>query len=215
MKFLDKFGLALFSIIVLSISLIFCMTIFNWSDIEVLYKLENTLLMHETVKNFTLGISIFLIILSLKCIFFNGYSKENKEKKEGILLENENGKLLISIDTIENLTSRVVKSFNTENYEVKKFTVKFVGVNDEVISEVEVEYGKDVTLPNAPTIEGYEFKDFSHDGKNITEDITIKLNYEKVNSSNPVTSDCKTGSLIKLMFTLFATFTFAYIFKKH
>ena len=112
----------------------------------------------------------------------------------------------------KNVTSDLVI---TLNYEVKKFTVKFVDVNDEVISEVEVEYGKDVTLPNAPTLEGYEFKDFSHDGKNITEDITIKLNYEKVNSSNPVTSDCKTGSLIKLMFTLFATFTFAYIFKKH
>lgn len=99
-------------------------------------------------------------------------------------------------------------------YEAKKFTVKFVGMNNEVIAEVEVEYGKDATLPNAPTVEGYEFKDFSHDGKNITEDITIKLNYEKANGGSSITSNCKSGSLIKLMFTLFATFTFAYIFKK-
>ena len=99
-------------------------------------------------------------------------------------------------------------------YETKKFIVKFVGMNNEVIAEVEVEYGKDATLPNAPTVEGYEFKDFSHDGKNITEDITIKLNYEKANGGSSITSNCKSGSLIKLMFTLFATFTFAYIFKK-
>lgn len=99
-------------------------------------------------------------------------------------------------------------------YEAKKFTVKFVGMNNVVIAEVEVEYGKDAALPNVPTVDGYEFKDFSHDGKNITEDITIKLNYEKANGGSSITSNCKSGSLIKLMFTLFATFTFAYIFKK-
>lgn len=113
MKFLDKFGLALFSVIILAIALINCVIIFEWADIDMLFNIENTLLLHETVKNVTLGVSIFLILLSIKCIFFNGYSKEDKENKEGILLENENGKLLISIETIENLTNKVVKSFNS------------------------------------------------------------------------------------------------------
>ena len=96
------------------------------------------------------------------------------------------------------------------NYEVKKFTVKFIGHNNEVISEVEVEYGKDATLPTVPEVEGYKFKDFSHDGKNITEDLTITLNYEVLGNA----SSCNSGSLIKLMFTLFTVFAFAYIFKK-
>ena len=75
MKFLDKFGLALFSVIILAITLINCVIIFEWADIDMLFNIENTLLLHETVKNVTLGVSIFLILLSIKCIFFNGYSK--------------------------------------------------------------------------------------------------------------------------------------------
>ena len=35
------------------------------------------------------------------------------QSKEGILLENENGKLLVSKDTIESLAKAVVKSFNS------------------------------------------------------------------------------------------------------
>ena len=160
-----------------------------------------------SIKKFTVKfIGLNDVVISEEKVIYNG----NATLPEAPVVEGFEFKGYSSDG--KNVTSDLVI---TLNYEVKKFTVKFVGVNDEVISEVEVEYGKDVTLPNAPTIEGYEFKDFSHDGKNITEDITIKLNYEKVNSSNPVTSDCKTGSLIKLMFTLFATFTFAYIFKKH
>lgn len=160
-----------------------------------------------SIKKFTVKfIGLNDVVISEEKVIYNG----NATLPEAPVVEGFEFKGYSSDG--KNVTSDLVI---TLNYEVKKFTVKFVGVNDEVISEVEVEYGKDVTLPNAPTIEGYEFKDFSHDGKNITEDITIKLNYEKVNSSNPVTSDCKNGSLIKLMFTLFATFTFAYIFKKH
>ena len=49
------------------------------------------------------------MLLAIKCIFFS--SKEKSEKTEGILLENENGKLLISVDTIENLVKGVLSGF--------------------------------------------------------------------------------------------------------
>ena len=51
------------------------------------------------------------MLLALKCIFFSSYTKENTEKTEGILLENESGKLLISIETIENLVKGVINGF--------------------------------------------------------------------------------------------------------
>ena len=60
--------------------------------------------------NTALVIAVILILLSIKCLFFS--SREKNDKTEGILLENENGKLLISVDTIENLIKGVVSGFS-------------------------------------------------------------------------------------------------------
>ena len=68
---------------------------------------------NEIAGRITVAILFIFIILALKCIFFNYDSKENSKAKEGILLENENGKLLVSKDTIESLTNSVVKNFET------------------------------------------------------------------------------------------------------
>ncbi len=100
----------------------------------------------------------------------------------------------------------------TALYEVKKFTVKFVGLNGEELGEEVVEYGKDVTLPEAKEIEGYNFVSYSHDGKNINEDLTITLNYEKIILNEE--TGCKELSLVKLMLTIFMAVSFAYVFKK-
>ena len=44
-------------------------------------------------------------------MFFPSKSKKREEIKSGVLLENQDGRLLISRDTIENLVNSVVKSF--------------------------------------------------------------------------------------------------------
>lgn len=113
MKFFDKLGLALFSLIVLIISMTLCVMIFGWLEISLVSSGLKYIVYDSTVGNITLGVSIALILLSLKCIFFNSYSKEESKNKEGILLENENGKLMVSRDTIESLTNTVVKSFES------------------------------------------------------------------------------------------------------
>jgi len=66
---------------------------------------------HEVCGPITLGVATILALLALKCIFFNASSKD--KTREGILLENENGKLLVSKDTIENLTTTVIKNFES------------------------------------------------------------------------------------------------------
>ena len=53
------------------------------------------------------------MLLSIKCIFFDSTSKEQVDYKNGILLENSNGKLLITKETIENLVNAVVKGFDS------------------------------------------------------------------------------------------------------
>jgi len=113
MKILDKIGLVLFSIIVLVISLTLCIIISGWLDLQIIIDGLEYLVTTEVPAKVTAGIALALIILALKCIFFNTNEKNNLSVKEGILLENENGKLLVSKDTIESLTNSVVKNFET------------------------------------------------------------------------------------------------------
>lgn len=109
MKFLERFSLTIFSVIILVLALITSLLIFGWVKITtVIYVLQLTLSSPVAV-NIILVISVILILLAIKCIFFP--SKYKQDKTDGILLENENGKLLISISTIENLVKGVVAGF--------------------------------------------------------------------------------------------------------
>ena len=58
-----------------------------------------------------LGISVVFILLSIKCIFFDSTSKGKTNEEQGVLLENENGKLMISKETLENLVNSVALNF--------------------------------------------------------------------------------------------------------
>lgn len=113
MKGLDRFNLVLFSVIILIASILVCFLSFGWLYLDLALD-GMTFLVENTIANkVALGVSIVLILLAIKSIFFNSYSKEKIEGKDGILLENDNGKLLVSKDTIESLTNTVVKSFDS------------------------------------------------------------------------------------------------------
>ncbi len=123
MKFLDKFNLVLFSIIILVASLVMCLLSFGWISLDLAVEGVEFLVENSVASNVTLGVSIVLILLAVKSIFFNSNSKEKMENKEGILLENDNGKLLVSRDTIESLTNAVVKSFDSAENVMTKVEV--------------------------------------------------------------------------------------------
>lgn len=112
MKGLDKFNLILFSIIILVLSILGCFLQFGWINIELATDGISFLLENTVASNITLGLAIILILLSVKSIFFNSYASES-QGKDGILLENDNGKLLVSRDTIESLTNTVIRSFDS------------------------------------------------------------------------------------------------------
>lgn len=110
MKFLERLSLTIFSIIILALAIIANLLVFGWIKIgTVVYALQLALSV-PAVVNTILVVSVILILLAIKCIFFS--SKEKEERTEGILLENENGKLLISINTIENLIKGVLAGFS-------------------------------------------------------------------------------------------------------
>ncbi len=131
MKFLERISLTIFSIIILTISLIMSLLVFGWIKIgTVAYVLQLALSQPATI-NTILAIAVILILLAIKCIFFS--SKQKEDKTEGILLENENGKLLISINTIENLVKGVVLGFANVKSSVCKVNL------DRQVNNVKVE----------------------------------------------------------------------------
>lgn len=111
MKFIEKVTLIIYSNIILILSIIACAIIFRWLDISVIQTLTKNLLLYGTSSKVILGISIVFILLSIRCIFFDPTSKQELKDKQGILLANDNGKLMISKETIEDLVEAVTKQY--------------------------------------------------------------------------------------------------------
>lgn len=108
MKIIDKMTLVIFSVVMLVLAIMTCFLIFGWISLNSINILIVSMLANQTASNVVIGVSIVVILLALKAIFFNGDSKENFGGN-GILLENTNGKLLISKDTLVNLVNGLAK----------------------------------------------------------------------------------------------------------
>ena len=113
MKILDRIGLALFSTLILILSVIVCLMIFGWLDVDFVYQIMTRAIEDQISSNILLALSVIFILLAIKCIFFDSSSKQETDYKNGILLENADGKLLITKDTLENLVNNVVKGFES------------------------------------------------------------------------------------------------------
>ena len=111
MKILEKMTLILYSNLILIIAILLCTLIFGWVDINNVGEFLHNMIVGETSSKVILGVCIALILLSIRCIFFDKTSKEQIRERQGVLLQNEKGKLIISKDTIENLVSNVVKGY--------------------------------------------------------------------------------------------------------
>lgn len=123
MKFLDKVGLTIFSMIVLIISVLLMLIGFNFVEPSFFSVLISKVLMYQQATYTMIGISVILILLSIKCLFFRGDSNDKRKASEiGILLENSDGKLLITRHTLVDLVDNVVEQFN----EVQKYDVDVI-----------------------------------------------------------------------------------------
>ena len=131
MKVVEKITLIVYSNIILIMSVIACLLIFGWLDIDIIESLVKTLIVSETSSKIILGVSIIFILLSIRCIFYDPTSKQELKDKQGVLLANDNGRLMISKETIENLVEVV-----TKEYKMAK----------EVTSRVELDKENDVNI---------------------------------------------------------------------
>ncbi len=111
MKFLEKIALIIFSIIILVLAVVSCLVVFQVVEIADVTGFIAGYLENEIVSRTVVVVSIICILLAIKSLFFPAKSKKREELKSGVLLENQDGRLLISKDTIENLVNSVVQSF--------------------------------------------------------------------------------------------------------
>lgn len=121
MKILDKIILVLFSIIILIISVVMALLMVGIVNFATIASLYARIIASTVATNVTLAILALFVILAIKAIFFGGSSNQDGGMNgEGILLQNEAGRLLISKETIENLVNGVAKGFeNTQSVTTK------------------------------------------------------------------------------------------------
>lgn len=111
MKFLERFTLVVYSLVILILSVVLSLLIFNWMDFGVVTDMFEALITGSLSSKITLGVCVVFILLSIKCLFFDERSKEILKETQGILLKNENGKLMISRETIDNMVKHAVTGF--------------------------------------------------------------------------------------------------------
>lgn len=113
MKFFDKLGLAIFSAIVLIISITLCLIGFGWIEPSVYSILISRAYASQTGTYVLIGSCTVLALLAIKCLFFTDMtSKDDEEEGSGILLQNEDGRLLITADTLRNMVEGVITDFD-------------------------------------------------------------------------------------------------------
>ena len=107
MKFFDRLILKLFAIIigVISIALVLAVT----GVIPMTYITDNLIYLTDGPVNLkvTLIIAGVMLLLVLKALCFTG--KPESDGKDGVVLENNNGKLVISKETLDNIISGIAK----------------------------------------------------------------------------------------------------------
>lgn len=116
MRLLERLSLIVFSLLILVLSVIICLLTFGIINLSTINVVFLNILNNNTYSKVMLGIALLFILLSLKNIFFGSKQKQGEEYKDGVLLQNDNGKLLISKETLENLVSGIAQSFEgTQN----------------------------------------------------------------------------------------------------
>lgn len=141
MKKLDKVILALFSVLIFLQSVLVICVIAGLINVNTVSSFAIMALEGETTSKIILGVEIVCLLCSIKCIFFDTSDKE--KKSNGVLMQNDNGKLLISKPTIENIVKSVVKDF--ESVDDVSVDIDFDTVNNLIVN-VNLVVSKDVII---------------------------------------------------------------------
>ena len=130
MKLIEKIILVIYSIIILILSFVFCLLIFRFLNVDIINNFIFQIVNNYILSIITVIISVIFILMSIKCIFF--LSKKSDYYKDNISLKNEEGKLVITKVTIENIVNNVINGF--QNMKDANIKVKFDKQNNIVVN---------------------------------------------------------------------------------
>ena len=112
MKIIEKIAFVIFSYLALILGILAALLVFGWLNLGFFHNIVQSAILNQEISTIILIVSVIFILVSIKCIFFSSIEKEESRQKEGIILENSDGRLLISKDTLESLIASVAKGFN-------------------------------------------------------------------------------------------------------
>ncbi len=175
MKFLDKLGLAIFSIIVFILSVILCLILFGFIDTGIITVAINAIASEQNATYITIGILVVLILLAIKCLFFPSWERHSSSSDDdGILLQNDNGKLLITKGTIKNLVNGTVDEF--KELEGTEVDVN-IDQNNEVYVDLTINVQKETVIKEVSTKLQNKIKDAVRKATDLEiKEINIKVN---------------------------------------
>ena len=180
MKFLDKLGLALFSTIVLVIAIVICLISLGWMEPTIFSILVSKALISQTTTNITVGVCIAIMLLAIRCLFFSDLDKSDSSD-DGILLQNEDGRLLITTDTLKDMVDGVVKEFS----DVTDSTTNVIITREnDIIIEVEIDVMKQTVIKEVSSKLQIRIKKTVKD----TTDLDIKYVNVRVRNADTVLS---------------------------
>lgn len=141
MTLFEKIISVTFSVIVLIVSVSFVLTLGGVLDPDLGSNMMQNIMEGEFFSKLLFLASVALMVVSLKEIAFG--KKLEKEGRDGIVLENETGKLIISKESLENLIAGEAKEIDgTESISSKTF----LDPEKNLIVDVNVVVSKDVAI---------------------------------------------------------------------
>ncbi len=176
MKFLERLGLAVFSIIILTLSIVLILIGAGFIEPTIFSILITKIV---TVQNYIYVLYVvcgILALLALKCLFFTTPTEENDNyDEEGIQLQNEDGTLLITKTTLCNIVDGVVMEIP-----------KVHNSQTNVIIDNEGNVSLDVTInvANGVTIKDVSSKLQSKIKKTVKESTDLELKFVNIQVIN-------------------------------
>ena len=191
MKFLDKLGLAIFSLITLILSILVCLIAFGWIDVSIITVGITNALASQNGMYITIGISVVLVLLSIKCLFFPSYERRSlkEDDEEGILLQNDNGKLLITKGTIKNLVNSTVDEFKNIEGSDAEITLD---QNNDVYVDLEINVQKETIIKDVSSKLQNKIKEAVKKATDLEiKEINIKVNDVERENEVPTKEESK------------------------
>ena len=104
--------LVIFSALILIAGIILNLLIIGWLDFETVFGIIQNALTQDPANKIILIITEFCMLFAILCIFADSPNKKESKPSKDVLMKNENGRLMISKETIENIVENVAKEFS-------------------------------------------------------------------------------------------------------